>query len=62
MEALNQWLAGRDVVVPTVFVTHQVNITALTGQFARSGELIIVRPEADGSVTPIGAIDPSPAY
>ena len=28
-------------------VTHQVNITALTGIYPRSGEMIIARPDAD---------------
>lgn len=31
-----------------VFVTHQVNITALTGIVPRQGEAVIVRPDADG--------------
>ncbi len=35
--------AGRVIVV-----THQVNITALTGQGARSGEVLVVREAADG--------------
>ncbi len=33
---------------PLVLVTHQVNITALTGLFPASGELIVVRPAAGG--------------
>jgi phosphohistidine phosphatase SixA len=32
-----------------VMVTHQVNITALTGIFPRSGEMIIAKPGADAS-------------
>jgi len=36
----------------TVFlVTHQVNITALTGVYPASGEVILLRIEADGTVT-----------
>jgi broad specificity phosphatase PhoE len=31
-----------------VLVTHQVNITALTGVFPNSGEIVVVRPEGDG--------------
>ena len=34
--------------VRVIMVTHQVNITALTGLFPRSGEIIAVRPGADG--------------
>ena len=33
---------------PLVLVTHQVNITALTGVFSSSGEIIVVRPTAAG--------------
>jgi hypothetical protein len=31
-----------------VLVTHQVNITALTGVFPQSGEIVVVRPEGAG--------------
>ena len=31
-----------------MMVTHQVNITALTGVFPRSGEVLIVKPGAEG--------------
>lgn len=37
--------AGRRSVV---LVTHQVNITALTGVFPASGEIVVVRPEGAG--------------
>jgi phosphohistidine phosphatase SixA len=30
-----------------VLVTHQVNITALTGVFPQSGEIVVVHPEGD---------------
>jgi phosphohistidine phosphatase SixA len=38
-----------------VMVTHQVNITALTGIFPRSGEGIVVRPTATG-LTVVGRL------
>lgn len=38
-----------------VLVTHQVNITALTGVFPQSGEIVVVRPE-DGDLTVVGRI------
>ena len=38
--ALPQWLGQHSE--PTVLVTHQVNITALTGSFAGSGEILII--------------------
>jgi len=39
---------------PLVLVTHQVNITALTGVFPKSGELIFVET---GANEPLRAID-----
>lgn len=47
--AVEAFLAGLgdDTVV---MVTHQVNVTALTGIFPRSGEGIVVRPSATGLV------------
>ena len=40
---------------PRVFVTHQVNITALSGQSSASGELIVVRSR-NGSMQTLGRI------
>lgn len=39
-----------------VVVTHQVNITALTGVFPASGEGVVVRPGADGSLQVLGRL------
>ncbi|MDJ0777686.1 MAG: histidine phosphatase family protein [Gammaproteobacteria bacterium] len=41
---------------PLVLVTHQVNITALTDVFPGSGEIIVVKPGADG-LQVVGRID-----
>ena len=41
---------------PVVLVTHQVNITALTGVFPRSGEMVVVRPTADGTIEVLGTL------
>ncbi len=48
--ALKDWLQARSADKPLVLVTHQVNITALTGIFPKSGELIFVETGADGSL------------
>ncbi|WP_422372471.1 histidine phosphatase family protein [Hoeflea sp.] len=32
---------------PMMMVTHQVNISALTGQFTRSGEVLVIRLDGD---------------
>ena len=39
-----------------VLVTHQVNITALTGVTPRSGEMIVVQPVAGGGVRLVGRL------
>jgi len=43
---------------PVVMVTHQVNITALTGVFPRSGEIVVLARDADGTHQPVGRIQP----
>ena len=37
-----------------MLVTHQVNITELTGQFPSSGEIFIIKVSETGTVTVIG--------
>ena len=54
--ATKDWLAARDLSQAHVLVTHQVNITALTGVVPASGEIVVVRVGADGAVTPAGRI------
>lgn len=41
-QALVQYFSQAQLSQPTVLVTHQVNFTALTGIFPRSGEAVIV--------------------
>ena len=41
-----------------VMVTHQVNITALTGIVPRSGAAVVVQANAEGEVIVIGELDP----
>jgi len=53
---LRQWIAMQDLREPVVLVTHQVNITALTNVYPRSGELVIVRRDNVGGITVIGTI------
>lgn len=38
-------------------VTHQVNIQALTGRSTSSGEMIVLRRQADGSLREVGALE-----
>lgn len=54
--ALRKWLDQQPLDEPVVLVTHQVNITALTGVYPASGELVIVRRSADGTLDVVGTI------
>lgn len=54
-EALKVWLGQRrSRPGPLVLVTHQVNITGLTGVVPDSGELIFASVAADGGVSVVG--------
>ena len=56
MRSLKSWLTRQDFREVHVLVTHQVNITALTGIYPASGELVVVRPSKTGDVTVVGTI------
>jgi len=55
--SLRQWLLEQALSTPLVLVTHQVNITAFTGIFPRSGELVIVKREQNGEFSVAGTIE-----
>lgn len=55
-QALRTWLSQRDLSVPTILVTHQVNIRAMVNESTSSGEIVFVRRLADGSYRKVGAI------
>ena len=54
---LREWLDQQALSEPVVLVTHQVNITALTGVYPGSGELVIVRRSETGDLTVVGTIE-----
>lgn len=56
MAALHSWLADYKADKPLILVTHQVNITALTGEFARSGDMLVVRRATDGTFAVLGKL------
>lgn len=56
-EALQAWLTEDTPDRPVVLVTHQVNITALTGVFPSSGEIVFLDRGANGTVTVAGTIE-----
>jgi 8-oxo-(d)GTP phosphatase len=45
---IREFMASYDGALPLMLVTHQVNITALTGIVPASGEIIVLRKTADG--------------
>ena len=55
---LREFLSRPHVGPPRVLVTHQVNITALTGVFPSSGEMIVIQPVADGEIRILGRLNP----
>ena len=54
---LRDWLASEDLDEPLVLVTHQVNITALTGVYPSSGELVVVRRSESGELSVLGTLE-----
>jgi phosphohistidine phosphatase SixA len=54
--SVTEWIEKAPLKVPTVMVTHQVNITALTGYSPASGEMVFVRQEPDGRSSVVGTI------
>lgn len=51
---LQETVPGR----PIILVTHQVNITAVTGVYPASGEMIVYRPAPGGGGTVLGRFVP----
>ena len=51
-----QWIRNAPLRIPTILVSHQVNIAALTGYSAASGEMVFVRRSTDGRFKVIGSI------
>jgi Histidine phosphatase superfamily (branch 1) len=57
--ALLDWLREQRFDDPAVFVTHQVNITGLTGEVPDRGEMIVVRIHTGRPVEVVGRV-PAP--
>jgi 8-oxo-(d)GTP phosphatase len=55
-QALRRWLTARKSSRPLVLVTHQVNIAALTGTYAGSGETVVATLGDAGRITVLGTI------
>ncbi len=52
------WIDDQDLDGAMILVTHQVNITALTNIFPRSGTIVVVRRSEQGRLEVLGTIDP----
>ena len=51
-----KWIENAPLDIPTVLVSHQVNISALTGYSPASGEIVFLRRSSEGSISIIGSI------
>lgn len=54
---LRQWLDQQDLSQPLLSVTHQVNITTMTGVFPASGELVVLHQDGDGQLRVVGTLE-----
>jgi hypothetical protein len=55
-EKIMRWIRDAPLDTQTVLVSHQVNISALTGYTPASGEVVFIRRSNDGSISVIGSI------
>lgn len=55
-ESLKFWLSQQEIDKPLVLVTHQVNITSLTGIYPSSGEIVVVKKDAQLGLKVLGSI------
>lgn len=56
IEALRQWIGQLGLAGPTVFVTHQVVVTALSQIFPGSGEIVVMQRAPDGRLSVQGRL------
>jgi phosphohistidine phosphatase SixA len=56
--ALRRFIGDLKLRGNVLLVTHQVNITELTGVFPASGEMVILRPDKQGGFRTIGRLRP----
>ena len=55
-ENLRKWIDKQSLKQTVVLVTHQVNITSLTGVYPSSGELVVVNRSKSGKLLVLGSI------
>ena len=56
IEALRLWIGQLDPATPTVLVTHQVVVTAVSEIFPGSGEIVVMQRMADGRLAVQGRL------
>jgi len=56
IEALRQWIGQLDLAKPTVFVTHQVVVTAISQVFPGSGEIVVMQRMPGGQLAVQGRL------
>lgn len=56
IEALREWIGQLSLGSPTVFVTHQVVVTALSQVFPGSGEIVAMQRSTDGRLSVQGRL------
>jgi len=54
--AVKAWIAGLALDRPTVLVTHQVVVTALSDVYPGSGEIVVMRRDATGGLATVGRV------
>jgi phosphohistidine phosphatase SixA len=54
---LKSWILRQNFEQPIILITHQVNITALTGIFPASGELVAIKAIENGKIQVRGTIE-----
>jgi phosphohistidine phosphatase SixA len=57
---LREFLIDREADQPLILVTHQVNITALTGVFPTSGEIVVITSNDEAEVRVQGTVKTQP--
>jgi 8-oxo-(d)GTP phosphatase len=55
--AIIDWINNQKLDKPTILVTHQVNITALTGVYPSSGEIVVVKRIRNRSLKLVGTFN-----
>jgi phosphohistidine phosphatase SixA len=55
-QALVKWLAAQNLDQPPILVTHQVNITAISGVYPVSGEILIMRRAKTRALSLVGTL------